>query len=271
MLNLPLFLVERRIGQPDREAARRQHVIGRRHRSRATGVDIDRDGRIHRIDQAFERDPRAAVTRQRPAQQTEIEKIRNPGRIQHWDQGVDHRGFAVRGQRRGFAVVIVAEQHQHAAMARRAGCIRMAQRVACPVDAWRLAVPHGEDAIVLGARKQVHLLRSPHGGGREVFVQARFEVDVMGTEVLLRLLELLVKDPKRRAAIAGDEARRVQSRFEIALALQKREPNECVRAVQIDPAVAQRVFVFKRYRHAALSSLLGFPGRLDNRARLYTI
>src|SRR2546429_7382426 len=66
-----------------------------------------------------------------------------------------------------FRSVVVAHQRQHTAVARGAGEIGVAQRVARAVDARALAVPHAEHAIEPALAAQLGLLRAPQRGGGE--------------------------------------------------------------------------------------------------------
>jgi hypothetical protein len=74
---------------------------------------------------------------------------------------------------RGFGGVVVAHQRQHAAVLRRAGEVGVAEHVAGAVDARSLAVPDGEDAVMLALAEQFRLLRAPAGGRGEFLVEAR--------------------------------------------------------------------------------------------------
>jgi hypothetical protein len=67
------------------------------------------------------------------------------------------------------------------------------KHVAGAVDARAFAVPHREHAVEFGVRIQVDLLRAPHGGSGEVFVDARLEHDLVCGEMLLRLPQRLVE------------------------------------------------------------------------------
>ena len=62
-------------------------------------------------------------------------------------------------------------------------------------------------------------------------------------EELRGLPQRLVERAERRAAVAGDEARGVEARERVALALQDQEPDERLRAGQVDAAGLQRVLV----------------------------
>src|ERR1700731_166965 len=62
-----------------------------------------------------------------------------------------HGVFGLVGERRALAGVVVAREQEHAAVSRGAGGVGVLEHVAATVDAGSLAVPHGEDAGVLGA------------------------------------------------------------------------------------------------------------------------
>ena len=80
------------------------------------------------------------------------------------------------------------------------------------------------------------LLGAPQGGGGEVLVDARLEVDVVLLDEALGLPQRLVEAAQRRAAIAGDEAGGVEAGGEVALALHHRQAHQRLRAGQVDAA-----------------------------------
>ena len=119
--------------------------------------------------------------------QAKVEEFLHAGRVEHWDHGVGHGVIAlVRGGGR-LGGMVVAEQHQHAAMGRRSGQIGVAERVARPVDARALAVPHAEHAVIVGLVENRELLRSPQSGGGQVLVDPGLEMDVVVLEEMARL------------------------------------------------------------------------------------
>ena len=73
--------------------------------------------------------------------------------------------------------MVVAGDDEHAAMRRGAVGVAVLEGVARAVDAGALAVPHGEDALDLGAGVGLDLLRAEHGGGGEVLVDGGQELD----------------------------------------------------------------------------------------------
>jgi len=122
--------------------------------------------------------------------------------------------------------MVVASHGQHAAEARGAGGVGVAEDVAAAIHSRPLAVPQGEDAVVLGAGEEPHLLRAPDGGGGEVFVDAGLENDVVRAQVFLGAPQGLIEPAQRRAAIAGDEPGRVESGGFVAFALDEQQAHE---------------------------------------------
>ena len=149
---------------------------------------------------------------------------------------MDQRLLALVRDRRRLRAGVVACEREHAAVRRGAGVVRVLERVARAVDAGPLAVPDPEHTIVLRARIQPRLLRSPHRGGGEVFVHAGLEADAVLFEQRARLPQRHVVRAERRAAVARDESARVETRAEIALALEHRQPHERLDAAQIHAA-----------------------------------
>ncbi len=141
--------------------------------------------------------------------------------------------------------MVVAGEHDDAAVLRGSRVVRVLEDVAAAVDTRSLAVPHREDPVVLGARVEVDLLRSPQRGRGEILVEAGLELDVSALEELRCLPQRLVERAERRPAVAGYEARGVEARERVALALQDQEPDERLRAGQVDAAGLQRVLVIE--------------------------
>ena len=82
-------------------------------------------------------------------------------------------------------------------MGRGAGKVAMPEHVAGTVHSRSLAVPHGENAVVTRPFEQVDLLAAPDGGGRQVFVDARLEMDMAVLEQAFRPPILLVHVAQR--------------------------------------------------------------------------
>ncbi len=188
---------EERVGPADREAVRRQRKIVRDDDRRAVRTDVHGRRGLDGVGDAFEAHPATGIARHRPAVQAEVENLLHRRRVEH---GHHRRGeLVVRlvRQRGRLRAVVVAGQHQHAAMLRRAGVIGVLEHVAATVHAGSLAVPHPEHAVVFRARIQVDLLGSPQRRRREILVQPGLERDVRALQELLRLPQRLVEGAQR--------------------------------------------------------------------------
>ncbi len=237
---------EERIGPPDRHAVRRQGEVGRHDDRRALRVDVDGRGALDRVGDALEADPAARVAAHRPAVEAEVEDLLHRRGIEHGKHRRREHVVGLVRQRRRLRAVVVARQHEHAAMLRRAGVVRVLEHVAAAVDARPLAVPHPEHAVVLGAGVEVHLLRAPQRGRREVLVQARLEPDVRAVEEGLRLPQRQIERAQGRPAVARDEAGGVEAGERVALPLQYQEADERLRAGEEDAAGLEGVLVVER-------------------------
>ena len=143
--------------------------------------------------------------------------------------------------------MVVARHDQDPAMPRAAGVVAVLEHVERAVDARALAVPEGEDAVVLRAREQADLLRAPDRGGGQVLVDAGLEDDAALVQELAGLPQGLIEAAQRRAAIARDEPRRVQAGGEVALALQHRQADQRLDAGHQHPPALQRVAVVETH------------------------
>ena len=216
---------------------------------------VDGGGRFDVVLDAFDRRPGAGEARQGKAVEPVVDQFLDAGRIEDRDHRVDEQELGRMRVGRGFRGVVVAHQGQHAAMPGRAGEIGVAEYVAGAVDAGPLAVPDGEHAVMLAFAEKLGLLRTPAGGGCEFLVQARLEDDVGLRQLLLGLPQLQVEPAERRAAIARDEACRVEPCKAVALALHQKHPNDRLRSGQEYPLLAEIEFVVERNlvkRHQAI-------------------
>jgi hypothetical protein len=238
------FLLEDAVGPADVQAARRKREIGGEPGNHSIQVDLHGSARFDHVGDALERDPAAGVAAHRDAVQAEVEIVLHAGRVEHRDQAGLEDVLRLVRQGRGLGGVVVAREHQHAAVLGGAGGVGVLEHVAAAIDAGALAVPHGEHAVVLRAVEQVDLLRAPDGGRRQVLVHARLELDVVALEVLGRAPQRLVEAAERRAAVAGDEAGGVQAGARVAQALQHHQADQRLRAGQKDPAGVEGVLVF---------------------------
>jgi hypothetical protein len=152
--------------------------------------------------------------------QAEVEIVLHVRGIQVRDEAGLEDVLGLVRKRRRFRGVVVAGEHQHAAVLRGAGGVGVLEDVAAAIDARALAVPHREHTVVLCAGEEVQLLRAPDRGRGEVLVQPGLEPDVVALEVRARAPQRLVEAAERRAAVAGDEAGGVEPGALVAHALQ---------------------------------------------------
>ncbi|MGF6635558.1 hypothetical protein OKW39_002709 [Paraburkholderia sp. MM6662-R1] len=240
------FLHERRIGPADVQPTVGHHEVFRQDDVGAVRIDIDRCGRFDHVGHALHRDPEARVAAHRPAVQAEVQIFLHVRRKQHRKPACLEDVFGLMRECRGFGGVIVAGEHENAAVPRRAGRVAVLEDVTGPVDAGALAVPHRKHAVVFGARVQIDLLRTPHGGGREVFVDAGLEHHLMRGQMLFRFPQRLVEPAERRSAVAGDEAGRVEAGGAVAFLLQHRQTHQRLDAAHVRAAAIEGVFVVER-------------------------
>jgi len=234
------FLRQWRVGPADVQPPGRHHEVGRQIDLHALGVDDHRRRGFDHFGHRLQRHPHARIAAHRQAVQAEVEVLLHGGRIQHRDHaGLEDVVRLVR-QRRTLRTVIVAGQREYAAVRARPGGIGVLEHVAAAIHPRSLAVPHAEDAVVPCASEHVDLLRSPHAGGGEVFVQSRVEPDVMLFEVFLRAPRGLVDRAKGAASVAGNESRGVQAGDRVALPLQHRQSQQRLRAAHVGASAFER-------------------------------
>ncbi len=114
---------------------------------------VDRGGGFDRVLEKLQSNPDAGEARQGEAVNAVIENLLHAGRRQDRHHHVDECEIRLMRGGRGFRRMVVAHQREHAAVARRAREIDMAQRVAAAVDAGSLAVPNGKYAVDICLRR----------------------------------------------------------------------------------------------------------------------
>ena len=166
-------LTEAVVGPADVEPARRRReVVGQADLGQRR-IDRDRGRALDRVVDAFQRHPAAGEARHGDAEQAVLQDLLHAGRVEHRHQRVDHGVLALVRRGARFADMVVAEQHQHAAMRGGAEQVAVADRVAGAVDARPLGVPDREHAVVAALAVEADLLGAGAGGGGEVLVDAR--------------------------------------------------------------------------------------------------
>ena len=89
--------------------------------------------------------------------------------------------------------------------------IGVAEDISGSVDTRALAVPKPENAVELAFAPEFGLLTAPDRGGGEVLVQAGLKNDVARLEHLVDAQQRTFQACNRRAAVAGNVSRRVQT------------------------------------------------------------
>ena len=115
----------------------------------------------------------------------------------------------------------------------------MADRVAGPVEAGRLAVPHAEHAVVLALGTFVGELAAHHRRGGELLVDAGAHDDREVGHGARRPADLLTQRADGRALVAGHEGGGVQAVAAVDAQLVDGQPGDGLDAGQEDPAVLQ--------------------------------
>ena len=255
VLQQPLLHLERRVRPADVEPAFGQRVVLGRRDGDPVRVHRDDGGAVHGLGDADEADPEPGVAREPPAVQPVIQEFLDARRVDHRHGGAREVELAlVRGRRRR-ADVVVARQREHAAVGRRAGEVGVLEDVHRAVDARPLAVPDGEDAVVLRTGEEPHLLGAPERGRRRVLVHARLEVHAVLLDELLGLPERAVEVAERRAAVARDHAGGIQPCRLVAQVLHHRQPDQRLGSGHVDLARPGGVLVVecdrgKRHRYS---------------------
>ena len=233
-LHALLDLRPRQIRPAVMQAAGRGREVGLQELARR--MQFDRDAGFHDLRYGLEADPHAGEAAQRIAVFAEFEIFADARRMQRRHEPAHEGDVGLMRHRRGDAAMVVAGDHQHAAMGRRAIGVAVLQRIARAVDAGALAVPEAEDALHLLVGIGLDLLRAQHGRCGEVLVDGGQELDPVRLDLLLHAPELEVDAAERRAAIAGDEARRVEAGCLIPLGLIEHDADDGLGAGQEDPA-----------------------------------
>ena len=142
-----------------------------------------------------------------------------------------------------FGGVIIAHKREHAAAFGGAGQIGVAEHITRAIDARALAVPHGEDAVVLALAAQLGLLCAPDRGGGKILVDAALKADVAFLQKRRGAEELAVEAAQRRAAITAHVAGGVETVAPVEFLLHQAQPHQRLETGDKNLAVAEIVFV----------------------------
>ena len=182
----------------------------------------------------FERNPATAIPRKRIALESQFQHVTEIARVEHGNSGVHEAVFALVRKRGRFADVVVAGHHQNASVPGSSRVVGVLEHIAAAVHARALAVPEPEYAVITAAGKQVDLLRAPDGGGCQVFVESRLEVNGGLFQERFRAPELLIQSGKGRTPVSGNETRCIQTGPGIALALQQQQLDQDLQTGEIE-------------------------------------
>ena len=129
------LLLEDAVGPADVEpAAGQDEVLGDLALTLSGSIN-DRSAGFDHVGDALERDPAARIAAHREAVQAEVEVVLHVRRVEVRDQAGLEDVLGLVRQRRGLGGMVVAGQHQHAAVLRGAGGVGVLEHVAAAVDA----------------------------------------------------------------------------------------------------------------------------------------
>ncbi|MBA7466074.1 hypothetical protein ES707_01247 [subsurface metagenome] len=236
------------VGPADVEATRRHLEVGGDDEGLHLVGEVDLGRGLHGLGDHLHADPATGVARHRDTQQAHLDHFMDAGGIEIGHQRGNKGVVGLMRDGRGLCAVVVAGKHQHAAILGRTCRVGVAEDVAAAVDAGPLAVPDADHAIILRAGGQAELLRTPDRGRRQVLVHAGLELDVVLLEVFSRCEELLVITAERRAAVARNEACRIQPHRAVAPDLGHGQAHQRLDTRQEDVACPLGVFLVETDR-----------------------
>ena len=102
----------------------------------------------------------------------------------------------------------------------------MADRIAAPIEAWALAVPDADDAVVLRVVERHRQLAAHHRSGGEFLVDAGSDDDGQVGHGAVGALQLLGERADRRTLVAGGEGRSRQPEPAVDAQLVDREAGD---------------------------------------------
>ncbi len=173
-------LLQQAIIRPaDIEAVRGQGEIRGHNDLDAIQRDVHRGRGFDRVRHCLEADPATGIAAHGPAVQAEVQVFLHAGRHQYRHHRGLQRVFRLVGNGGRARRVIVAGDCQHAAVLPGASGIGMLEHVAAAIDPRPLAVPHAKHAVMLGAGREIDLLRTPNRGCGEIFIDAGLKHDLV--------------------------------------------------------------------------------------------
>ena len=245
VVHQPRFLLQRRIGPANVQAARRHLKVGWHDDLDALRVDGDRGARLDDFLNRLQARPHAREAAQRERVNAQIQNLLHVRREEHRRAtGLEDVVALVRG-RAALADVIVPGHGNHATPLGGARHVGVLEHVRAAVHTRPLAIPNAEHAVELVAARWriTQLLRAPHGRGAQFFVHAGLKDDVLFFEHGRSRPQCLVVATQGRPPVAADEAGRALAQLGIALLLQHGQLDEGMDATHEGLAQVQRVLV----------------------------
>lgn len=196
-----------------------------------------RVGRVGHVGHHLQRRPQAAGSRHLHRVPAEVQQILAVGRIEHRNGQVGQRELGRARTRRRLGARIVTNQSDRTTVRVRAGHVRVAQRVAGPVEARSLAVPDPDDPVRPRPAEPRGELAAHDGRRRQLFVQRRPVHDAVAAQQRILPCQLQVETGQWRALVARDEGGRLPSRTPVMTGLVHQHPHQCLHPGEVDRAV----------------------------------
>ena len=128
------FLIDGRVDQTDVQAALGHVEVGK-DKVQAVRIAVDHAGGFDGVLHGFQTDPQTGKPAERPAIKAVVHDFLHTGGRHHRHIGIQQREFGLVQHGRGFAGVVVAHGHQHAAVRRAARHVGVFEHVARAVQA----------------------------------------------------------------------------------------------------------------------------------------
>ena len=144
--------------------------------------------------------------------------------------------------------MVITRHGNHAAKLSRPRHVGVFEDVGAAVHARSFAVPDAKHAIKLVGTlwRKPKLLRAPQCGGRQLFVDAGLENNVLRLQIRGCFPQCLVIATQGRATVAADKTSRVFTLQLVAQALQHGQLDQGLHTTHEGGAVVKRIFIVQR-------------------------
>ncbi len=208
----------------------------------------------------LEPDPEPRRAREHEAVQPQVQDLLHVARVEGRHERVVEGDLGGARQGRRLRKWIIPRQREHPAVLAHPRVVGVLEQVAGAVHPGGLAVPHADHAVVLGLREESRHLAAVHRGGAQVLVEARGEHHVVGLQQHRQALEGLVEASQRRAPVAGDERRGIETTAEVRAMLIERQPHQGLDAGQEDASALLGILRLERELPGLCGHELPFGG-----------